>query len=78
MKIVLPKLGESILTAIVVKWFKKVGDKVEKDEALLEVTTDKVTTEIPSPIKGILKEIIAEEGSEVKVGEPLAEVKEKK
>ncbi|KPK33094.1 MAG: hypothetical protein AMS24_02240 [Chlamydiae bacterium SM23_39] len=76
MKIFLPKLGESILSATVVRWFKKVGDKVEKDEPLLEVTTEKVTSEIPSPVEGVLKEIIAFENSEVKVGEVLAEIAE--
>ncbi|HSX13254.1 MAG TPA: dihydrolipoamide acetyltransferase family protein [Chlamydiales bacterium] len=71
-KINLPKLGESIVSATVVRWFKKVGDQVALDEPLLEVSTDKVNSEIPSPTVGILKEILAEVDQEVQVGEPLA------
>ncbi len=71
-KIVLPKLGESIVSATVVQWFKKVGDVVALDEPLLEVSTDKVNSEIPSPEAGILKEILAEPNQELQVGEPLA------
>src|SRR5690242_5849493 len=69
--IALPKLGESILSATVVQWFKKIGDRVERDEALLEVSTDKVNSEIPSPVAGILQAILAEPDQEVQVGEPL-------
>lgn len=68
----LPKLGESIMGATVVQWLKKVGDKVSLDEALLEVSTDKVNSEIPSPFKGILVEILAEENQEIEIGAPLA------
>lgn len=71
-KITLPKLGESILSATVVQWFKKVGDPVALDEPLLEVSTDKVNSEIPSPAAGVLEEILAQEGQELQVGEPLA------
>lgn len=71
-KITLPKLGESIVSATVVRWFKKVGDTVKLDEPLLEVSTDKVNSEIPSPTSGILKEILVSDGEEVQVGEPLA------
>lgn len=71
-KVALPKLGESILGATVVQWFKKVGDKVLLDEPLLEVSTDKVNSEIPSPVAGVLKEILAQPDEELKVGEPLA------
>ena len=70
-KIFLPKLGESILSATVVKWHKKVGDLIDLDESLLEVATDKVNSEIPSPTKGILKEILAKESEEIHVGEAL-------
>ena len=69
--ITLPKLGESIVSATVVQWFKKVGDRIERDEALLEVSTDKVNSEIPSPIAGILQAILAEPDQELQVGEPL-------
>jgi 2-oxoglutarate dehydrogenase E2 component (dihydrolipoamide succinyltransferase) len=71
-KITLPKLGESIVSATVVQWFKKVGDRVALDEPLLEVSTDKVNSEIPSPAAGILKEIVAMPDHELQVGETLA------
>lgn len=71
-KITLPKLGESIVSATVVQWFKKVGDRVALDESLLEVSTDKVNSEIPSPAAGILKEILAKPDQELQVGETLA------
>ena len=63
----MPKLGESLTEGTVLKWWKKTGDKVKKDETLLEVSTDKVDSEIPSPADGILVEIIAEEQETVAV-----------
>lgn len=71
-KITLPKLGESILSATVVKWFKKEGDTIVEDEPLLEVTTDKVNSEIPSTATGVIKEILAKTDQEIEVGAPLA------
>lgn len=71
-KITLPKLGESILSATVVQWFKKEGDFVEEDEPLLEVTTDKVNSEIPSTTAGIIKKIVAHPDDEIEVGAILA------
>ena len=71
-KITLPKLGESIVSATVVQWFKKEGDQVALDEPLLEVSTDKVNSEIPSPAAGVLKKILAQPDQELQVGEPLA------
>jgi 2-oxoglutarate dehydrogenase E2 component (dihydrolipoamide succinyltransferase) len=71
-KITLPKLGESILSATIVQWFKKPGDRIERDEPLLEVSTDKVNSEIPSPVAGTLQEILAHPDQELQVGEPLA------
>jgi len=68
----LPKLGESIVSATVVQWFKKEGDSVVLDEPLLEVSTDKVNSEIPSPVAGILKKIEASPDEEVQVGDSLA------
>lgn len=68
----LPKLGESILNATVVQWFKKVGDSVQLDEALLEVSTDKVNSEIPSPVAGVVKQIVIAADQEVSVGDLLA------
>ena len=71
-EIKLPKLGESIVSATIVQWFKKVGDSIKLDEPLLEVSTDKVNSEIPSPIAGIIKEILADPDQELDVGAPLA------
>lgn len=68
----LPKLGESILTATVVRWFKKEGDSVRLDEPLLEVTTDKVSSEIPSPVAGFVEKIVVAVNQEVPVGALLA------
>lgn len=73
-KITLPKLGESILSATVVKWLKKPGEHVRLDEPIVEVATDKVNSEIPSPYEGILQEILADEGQELNVGMPLASI----
>lgn len=71
-KVLLPKLGESIHSATIVQWFKKIGDPVGLDEPLLEVSTDKVNSEIPSPVSGILKEIHAKPDQELQVGELIA------
>ncbi len=73
-EVLLPKLGESILCATVVNWFKKEGDLIKKDEPLLEVATDKVNSEIPSPISGVLKKIHAKPDQELQVGELLATI----
>ncbi|PCI76623.1 branched-chain alpha-keto acid dehydrogenase subunit E2 [Candidatus Aerophobetes bacterium] len=71
-EIVLPKLGESILNATVVQWLKQEGDEVKLDEAIVEVSTDKVNSEIPSPVAGYLEKICVEEGIEVDVGAVIA------
>lgn len=76
-KITLPKLGESIHSATIVQWFKQVGDEVALDEPLLEVSTDKVNSEIPSPKAGVIKEILAQPDQELQVGDPLAVIVEK-
>lgn len=68
----LPKLGESIMSATIVQWFKNVGETVALDEPLLEVATDKVNSEIPSPVEGVVKEILAQVDDELDVGAPLA------
>lgn len=72
--IVLPSLGESITEGTVTRWLKSVGDRVEVDEALLEVSTDKVDTEVPSPIAGVLQEILVQEDETVEVGAVLARI----
>jgi 2-oxoglutarate dehydrogenase E2 component (dihydrolipoamide succinyltransferase) len=68
----LPALGESVTEGTVTRWLKQVGDTVEVDEPLLEVSTDKVDTEIPSPIAGVLEQILVEEDDTVEVGATLA------
>ena len=67
----LPALGESVTEGTVTRWLKQVGDQVAVDEPLLEVSTDKVDTEIPSPVAGTLLEIKAEEDETVEVGAEL-------
>jgi len=66
-QVVMPQMGESIFEGTITKWLKKVGDTVQKDEPLFEISTDKVDAEIPSPIAGVLTEIKAEEGATVQV-----------
>ena len=66
--IIVPVLGESITEATVSKWLKKSGDEVSADEPIVELETDKVNLEVPSPINGILSEIKSKEGETVKVG----------
>ena len=68
----MPALGESVTEGTVTRWLKQEGDTVEQDEPLLEVSTDKVDTEIPSPAAGVLKKIIAQEDDTVEVGGELA------
>ena len=70
--VVMPKMGESITEGTVIAWHKQVGDPVELDETILEIGTDKVDTEVPSPAKGFLKEILAEEGETLAVGSTIA------
>lgn len=71
-EVVMPKMGESIQEGKVLRWVKKVGDAVERDEVLLEISTDKVDTEVPSPSSGTLTEILAQEGDVVEVGKVIA------
>src|SRR5258706_8394059 len=71
-ELIMPKMGESIMEATILKWLKKPGDKIEQDESVLEVATDKVDTEVPSIYAGVLKEILAKEGEVVKVGKAIA------
>jgi len=68
----MPQMGESVMEGTVIEWAKKVGDKVEVDETLLEIATDKVDTEVPSPESGTLLEILVEEGDTVEVGQTIA------
>ena len=72
--VTLPALGESVTEGTVTRWLKNVGDRVEVDEPLLEVSTDKVDTEIPSPIAGIIEEILVAEDETVEVGTALVRI----
>ena len=67
-ELLVPTLGESVVEATVAKWIKKVGDPISIDEPLVELETEKVTLEVPSPVEGVLGEISCEEGSSVEVG----------
>lgn len=71
-ELIMPKMGESIMEATILKWLKKPGDPITEDESVLEVATDKVDTEVPSTHAGILKEILAKEGDVIKIGKPIA------
>lgn len=70
----LPALGESVTEGTVTRWLKNVGDRVEVDEPLLEVSTDKVDTEIPSPVAGVIESILVQEDETVEVGAPLVTI----
>ena len=76
-KILVPVLGESITEATVAKWLKNPGDTVKADEPIVELETDKVNLEVPSPISGVLTEINSQDGSVVEVGALLGSVSEK-
>ncbi len=71
-QLIMPKMGESITEATILNWLKKPGDKIELEESVLEVATDKVDTEVPSTHAGVLKELLAKEGEVVKVGSAIA------
>jgi 2-oxoglutarate dehydrogenase E2 component (dihydrolipoamide succinyltransferase) len=71
-EVLMPKMGESLQEGTVTKWLKKAGDKVERDEMILEISTDKVDTEVPSPNSGILAQILINEGETVEVNTPIA------
>ena len=67
-ELLVPALGESVVEATVAKWMKSSGDTINADEPIVELETEKVTLEVPSPISGVLKEIVANEGDNVEVG----------
>jgi pyruvate dehydrogenase E2 component (dihydrolipoamide acetyltransferase) len=72
--VVMPQMGESIAEGTIVKWMKKVGDKIERDEPLVEISTDKVDAEVPSPVSGTVSAIIAAEGTTVPVNAVIARI----
>jgi len=71
-EMIMPKMGESVAEATIIKWLKKEGDKIEADEAVLEIATDKVDSEVPSPSEGVLVKQLFKEGDVIKVGSPIA------
>jgi len=73
-EISMPKMGESVMEGTIIKWYKKVGDKVGKDETLFEISTDKVDTEVPSPVEGTVAEILIGEQETVEVGTVVAKI----
>lgn len=72
--VIMPKLGESVTEGDIVKWWKRPGETVTKDETLLEVSTDKVDSEVPSPVSGEIAELLANEGDTVAVGDVIARI----
>jgi 2-oxoglutarate dehydrogenase E2 component (dihydrolipoamide succinyltransferase) len=75
--VVVPELGESIRDGTLTKWLVKPGGAVAKDQAIFEFSTDKVDTEIPSPVAGVLSKIFVQEGQKVPVGNVVARIKQR-
>ncbi|MCI5080405.1 MAG: 2-oxo acid dehydrogenase subunit E2 [Saprospiraceae bacterium] len=71
-ELIMPKMGESIMEATILKWVKNVGDAVEVDETILEIATDKVDSEVPSPVSGVISKILFEENETVEIGKVIA------
>src|ERR1700716_1183046 len=74
--ITMPQLGETVTEGTVAQWLKKPGDHVEKYEAFVEVSTDKVNAEVPAPVTGVIRELIVKEGETVPTGAPIAIIDE--
>src|SRR5579863_8099722 len=74
--VVMPQMGESIVEGTLTKWLKKPGERVDRDEPLFEISTDKVDTEIPSPTAGVLKEVLVEEGKTVAISTVVGRIEE--
>src|SRR2546423_15477052 len=72
--VVMPQMGVSVSEGTITKWLKQEGDQVEADESILEISTDKVDTEVPSPGAGVLTQILVQEGETVAVGTKLAQI----
>src|ERR1700757_2188094 len=71
-ELIMPKMGESVAEATIIKWAKNEGDKIKIDETVLEIATDKVDSEIPSPFEGVLVKKLFKEGDVVQVGKAIA------
>ena len=74
-ELIMPKMGESIMEATILKWMKQIGDHVEVDETVLEIATDKVDSEVPSPVKGTIEDLLFEENDVVPIGKAIAIIK---
>ena len=74
--VIMPKLGESITEGTILEWKKNVGDSISRDETILEISTDKVDSEVPAPASGILLEILYQKNDTVAVGEVIARIGE--
>src|SRR5690606_28651959 len=74
--VIMPQLGESVVEGTITRWLKSEGERVEEYEPLLEVNTDKVDSEIPSPVAGVLLEILVPEGTTIQAGAVLARIGE--
>ena len=73
-RITMPQLGETVTEGTILRWLVKVGDEIKEDDPILEISTDKVDTEVPSPFNGIVSALLVEEGETVEVGSPLLEL----
>src|SRR5689334_1067628 len=71
-ELLLPKMGESVAEATIIKWVKHEGDKIKADEPIIEIATDKVDSEVPAPEDGVLLKCLVKEGDVVLVGQPIA------
>ncbi|MEL7222690.1 MAG: biotin/lipoyl-containing protein, partial [Bacteroidota bacterium] len=71
-ELVMPKMGESIMEATILNWVKQVGDRVEMDETILEIATDKVDSEVPSPVEGTITKILFQKDDVVEIGKVIA------
>src|SRR5215468_2569646 len=71
-KVIMPQMGESIFEGTITKWLKKKGERVERDEPLFEISTDKIDTEIPSPAAGVVQDILVNEGQTVQINTVVA------
>src|SRR6478672_6119041 len=72
--VTMPQLGETVVEGTILKWLKSEGESIDRDEPLFEISTDKVDTEVPSPVAGTLSKILVQEGETVSVGTNLAEI----
>src|ERR1700751_2609996 len=73
-EVVMPEMGDSVVEGTILEWHKQEGDSIETDETLVEISTDKVDAEVPSPVSGTIVKLYAAEGDTIGVGSPLAEI----